>query len=1017
MKCPKCQSDNPDDSKFCKECGSNITAEGETRPSFTKTLKTPSKGLIPGTTFAARYKVIEELGRGGQGVVYKSEDAKLKRKVAIKLLPPELTGDKEAKERFIREAQSAAVLDHPNICTIYEVDESDEQTFISMAYVDGQNLRERVKDGPLEIKEGLDLGIQAIEGLAAAHNKGLIHRDIKSANIMVTKQGQAKIMDFGLAKLTGASTITREGVTMGTVAYMSPEQAQGKTVDHRSDIWSLGVVLYELFGGQLPFQGETEASFLYSIVHEDQARLKDVNPDIPIEIQKVINRALKKKPDQRYQSAEEMAAELSRYCDLLKTEEAGVISLRTLLQRMKQPRIIVPMILLLALVASAAIWSFNRRSKIRGAQEAAIPEITRLLGQDSYVEAFSLAKEVETYLKDDENLKELMAQMVQYISIGTSPNGADIFLKPFSEDDVEEEYLGQSPLEKVRFPFGPFWLRIEKEGYETYQSFYYGPSTYAFPDAIRRFEFTLDEKDSIPTDMVRIPETMAILNLYGFSRENLQLFPYYIDKYEVSNREFKRFIDNGGYQNPEYWAHEFIKDGHVITFNEALAEFRDQTDRAGPSTWEAGTYPEGQDDFPVSGVSWYEAAAFAKFAGKTLPSIYHWVGATDTDMSTFIIPFSNFSNSGPRHVGSGPVGPQGTYDMAGNVKEWCWNASGNLRFILGGGWNEPSYMYSESDAQSPFTRLETYGFRCAQYMESNEEFLEECTHSIQLPAQKIHSETPVSDEAFHAYISQYSYDPIDLEAVVESADESVSSWIRERIIFNAAYDAERVIAYLFIPRNVSPPYQTVVYFPGASARRQRSIQDMQLRIIDFIIRSGRAVMYPIYKGTHERSGIKGLGDTNSRAYIDFQICLMNDLQRSIDYLETREDIDMTKLAYYGFSWGGAVGPIALALEKRFSLGIFLDGGLYSFQLPPEVNPLNFAPHVDVPVLMVNGSKDFAFPLETSQIPLFDLLGTQEEHKVHRIFDHGHATIAYWRNQVIREILNWLDRYFGQPSSY
>jgi len=1017
MKCSKCDTDNPADSKYCKECETFLSGDVSDQPSFTKTLETPSKGIFPGTTFVARYKVIEELGRGGMGVVYKAEDAKLKRTVAIKVMPPELTGDEEAKARFIREAQSAAALDHPNICTIYEVDESEDKTFISMAYVDGQNLRERVKAGPLEINEGLDLGIQAAEGLTAAHDKGIVHRDIKSANIMVTKQGQAKIMDFGLAKFAGASMITREGVTMGTVAYMSPEQTQGKAVDHRSDIWSLGVVLYEMFAGRLPFMGDREASILYSVVHEEPRPLKTIKPDIPVELQQIINRALKKKPESRYSSASELLKDMKNYQESLRASEAGVFNLRSFLSFIRKPRIVVPAVAVIVVICLTVAWFFNRQAKIRWAQEVAIPEITRLLGQDSYVEAFSLTKEVETYLKDDENLKELMAQMVQYISIGTSPNGADIFLKPFSEGDVEEEYLGQSPLEKVRFPFGPFWLRIEKEGYETYQTFYYGPDTYAFPDAIRKFEFTLDEKDNIPVDMVRIPETMAIMNLIGVSRENIQLFPYYIDKYEVSNREFKRFIDNDGYQNPEYWEHEFIKDGYVITLNEALAEFRDRTDRVGPSTWEAGTYPEGRDDFPVSGVSWYEAAAFAKFAGKTLPSISHWVEATDTDMSTFIIPFSNFSNSGPRQVGSGPVGPQGTYDMAGNVKEWCWNASGNLRFILGGGWNEPSYMYYEGDAQSPFTRLETYGFRCAQYVESNEEFLKECTRSIQLPAQKIQSETPVSDEAFHAYISQYSYDPIDLEVVVDSADESVSSWIRERIIFNAAYDAERVIAYLFIPINVSPPYQTVVYFPGASARRQRSIQDMQLRIIDFIIRSGRAVMYPIYKGTHERSGIKGFDDINSRASIDFQICLMNDLQRSIDYLETREDIDMTKLAYYGFSWGGAVGPIALALEKRFSLGIFLDGGLYSGQRPPEVNALNFAPHVDVPLLMINGSKDFIFPLETSQMPLFELLGTQEEHKVHVLFDHGHSTIAYWRNQVIREILNWLDRYFGQPSSH
>lgn len=444
-----------------------------------------------------------------------------------------------------------------------------------------------------------------------------------------------------------------------------------------------------------------------------------------------------------------------------------------------------------------------------------------------------------------------------------------------------------------------------------------------------------------------------------------------------------------------------------------MSEFPDRTGRAGPSTWEVGTYPEGEDNYPVSGVSWFEAAAFAKFVGKTLPNIYHWVGATNTNLAPYIIPFSNFSNQGSRPVGSGPVGPKGTYDMAGNVKEWCWNASEKHRFILGGGWNEPSYMYYEVDAQSPFDRLNTYGFRCAKYLKDSAETIEELTRSIQLPLREIHREKPVSDEAIHAYKSLYAYDSKELEAVVESVDTSAPYWIRERITFKAAYDEERIIAYLFVPKKVMPPFQTVIYFPGATAKYPGSIKEMQMRIIDFIIKSGRAVMYPIYKGTHERAKTFEKPDRKTWAYVDFVTSLIKDLRRSTDYLETRDDIDISKLAYYGFSWGGRLGPIALALEKRISLGIFLDGG-FGFPKSPEIYELNFAPHVDIPVLMVNGSKDATFPLETSQKPLFELLGTPKEHKRHVRFDCSHGTLSFFRNQVIKEILSWLDQYFGQP---
>ncbi len=382
IKCPKCQSDNPDTKIFCGDCGTKLIPSDGASVSLTKTLQTPSRGLIPGSSFAFRYKIVEELGRGGMGIVYKAEDNKLKRTVALKLLPPDLTGDSEAKERFIREAQAAAVLEHPNICTIYEVDETEDKTFISMAYVDGQSLRDRVKTGPLEVAEALDVAIQVSEGLAAAHQQGIVHRDIKSANIMMTKDGQVKLMDFGLAKFTGASMITQEGVTMGTIAYMSPEQAQGQTVDHRTDIWALGVVLYEMLSGQLPFKGENEASFLYSIVHEEPKAIKEISPDIPIEIQKVISRALRKKPESRYQSAVEMGAELKRYQEQIRAEEAGLFNLRTLLRRIQQPRMAIPIAIAMALIAAAIIWVFHRQAKIRWAREQALPEIQRLIEED-----------------------------------------------------------------------------------------------------------------------------------------------------------------------------------------------------------------------------------------------------------------------------------------------------------------------------------------------------------------------------------------------------------------------------------------------------------------------------------------------------------------------------------------------------------------------------------------------------------------------------------------------------------
>ena len=306
--CPKCKTENTSDSEFCKKCATPLPSLKEIP--VTKTLVTPTQELIGGTTFAGRYQIIQELGRGGMGVVYKAHDTKLKRTVALKFLPQELTHISEVKDRFMREAQAAAALDHPHICTVFEFDEAEDKTFISMAYIEGQSLRKKIESAPLELDEALRIATQVAEGLQEAHNRGVVHRDIKSANIMVTEKGQAKIMDFGLARVAGGTLVTKEGMTMGTVAYMSPEQARGEEVDQRTDIWSLGVVLYEMFSGQLPFKGEHDQAVVYSILNERPKPITNLRSDIPMAIEQVVAKALEKNPDERYQNIEELIDDL-----------------------------------------------------------------------------------------------------------------------------------------------------------------------------------------------------------------------------------------------------------------------------------------------------------------------------------------------------------------------------------------------------------------------------------------------------------------------------------------------------------------------------------------------------------------------------------------------------------------------------------------------------------------------------------------------------------------------------------
>ncbi|NUO83500.1 protein kinase [candidate division KSB1 bacterium] len=259
----------------------------------------------------SHYRILDKLGAGGMGVVYKAEDLKLKRFVALKFLPTELTHDAEAKERFVQEAQAASALDHPNICTIHEIDETDDgQMFIVMAYYEGETLQKKVNSGQLSVASAVEFAIQIAQGLAKAHEHGIVHRDLKPANIIITKDGVVKIVDFGLAKLASQPRLTKTGSTVGTMAYMSPEQARGEAVDHRADIWALGVVLYEMLTGQLPFKGEQEHAIMYSTLFEQPQPVAELRSDIPNELATVVENALQKDRNNRYQSAAAMLRDL-----------------------------------------------------------------------------------------------------------------------------------------------------------------------------------------------------------------------------------------------------------------------------------------------------------------------------------------------------------------------------------------------------------------------------------------------------------------------------------------------------------------------------------------------------------------------------------------------------------------------------------------------------------------------------------------------------------------------------------
>ncbi len=426
IECPKCQFNNPDDTVYCGKCAAPLKSPEEI--SVTKTLITPTGRLPKGSTIAGKYQILEELGRGGMGVVYKAEDTKLKRTVALKFLPPELTHISEVKERFMHEAQAAAALDHPNICTVHEFDEAEEKTFISMAYIEGQSLKKKIESAPLEIDEALRIATQVAEGLQEAHNKGVVHRDIKSANIMVTEKGQAKIMDFGLARMTGGTLLTKEGMTMGTIAYMSPEQARGEEIDHRTDIWSLGVVLYEIFTGQLPFKGEHEQAVVYSILNARLKPITNLRSDIPMAIEQVVSKALEKNPDERYQHVDELIDDLKSISEGIVPEGVRARLRKAKLLRRKRAILYAGIAGFLIIITVIALSLFTGRAEVIDSiavlplenltgdvgQEYFVDGVTdELIGQLAQISALRVIsrRSVMRYKESDKSLPEIAREL------------------------------------------------------------------------------------------------------------------------------------------------------------------------------------------------------------------------------------------------------------------------------------------------------------------------------------------------------------------------------------------------------------------------------------------------------------------------------------------------------------------------------------------------------------------------------------------------------------------------------
>lgn len=1015
-------------------------------------------------TRLGHYKIRSQIGAGGMGEVYLGEDEVLRRNVAIKVLPDKLTADAQAQKRMLREARAAATLDHANICSIYEVGEGDGFKFIAMQFIEGEPLDEKIRRNALDLPSILNIGTQLADALTEAHSKGIVHRDIKPPNIMITTRGDAKVMDFGLAKLElnvqaieseadTAALLSAPGLVIGTVPYMSPEQVRGKPVDARSDLFSLGVVLYEMVSGQRPFKGESSAETASAILTSEPPPLTRFVNDLPGELQRIVEKLLHKDPDDRYQTARDLLIDLRTLRDELKfqhrLERSGSLdrsvgrTVDVLGRKAGAATEVLPPVetggekhhtveaaettrferaggrRIKIWVAAATLvslllvggWWLRHRSNVAWAKEQ-VSRVEELSNAGDYFAAFDLASDVQNYLPDDPNLTALMPTISDTLSVASDPPGAAVYFKRFARGEsssAEKRSVGTTPIANLRIARGQYILYVEKEGFAKTEQTISGAVAKAGGVSVTPPPIKVEQK---LIEAGRIPDRMAFVpggeyRLVAWERpteQKVRLDDFIIDKYEASNQDFKEFVNAGGYLKKQFWKIPFVKDGKIVSWDEAMREFKDRTGLPGPRSWSNQNFPEGRADHPVTDVTWYEAAAYAEFRGKALPTIYQWEKAARNGQAT---PFGNYMPWGPFYPGdllddranfdaggTTPVAalefgmsPFGAYNMAGNVSEWTLNDSSEGFIATGGSWGDPSYTFAQFGRFPGFFSSAKRGFRCALTLAGA--MGDQGDNRIEIK-NEIPAYTPSSDADFKKWAGSYRYEKTPLDPQIVETVET-DEWRREKITFNGA-GGERAIAYLYLPKNFPAPLQVIHYIPAADVDRGlRPLTSSVENRMAPLIKSGRAVFGVVVKGYIERLFPAGFQypDKSTAEYRDLVSNRITDIRRGLDYLESRNDLDTKKLVLYAPSAGARLAVITAAIEDRYVCVFLVGAGVVRDDLRtvPEANPINFAPHIGGPKLMLQGKFDEDTPLKTQSEPLYKLL---REPKQMVLFDGGHV---------------------------
>lgn len=1009
------------------------------------------------------------------GEVFLAEDTRLHRNVAIKVLLPGVASSGTGSKRLIREARAAAALDHPNICAIYEVAEEEGRTFIVMQYVEGETLQARMRRGPVPFLEALAIIRQVVDALSEAHAHDTIHRDIKPANIIISVRGIAKVMDFGLAtRGRGGATedaetatgLTSPGSVLGTVPYMSPEQVRGEPLDARTDLFSVGVMLYELVTGQQPFAAPSSAGTLSAILTEEPQPLARYSKDATPELERIVFKALRKDREQRYQTAKDLLIDVRALEDEVRRSSSearsGPVSGTVIsstpplvspvattppaagppdstLTAAPPPRAIghaqhwrrVAAAAAILVLTAAGLWIYRGRSQVAWAR-AQIPRIESLVEARDLASAYDLAVEARRYLPTDPTLARLMPIVSDLLSVASEPAGATVYLTRMPRGEpggtTPRQRIGVTPIEKLEIARGSYLLAIDRDGYAAVEqpitgaTDTLGTDRYLSPPV--RIVQTLLPSSAVPERMVFVPG--GDYRLVAWSRPTdarPRLGDYFIDKYEVSNKDYREFVSAGGYLKKEYWKYPFVENGRVLSFEEAMKAFADRSGLSGPRNWSGQIFPPGLAEHPVTGISWYEAAAYAAYKGKELPTAFQWEKAARNGNAQPPFNFmpwgilfpggsvqnrANFDGVTTMPVTANPFGasPFGAYNMAGNVAEWCRNDTSSGFVTAGGAYGDPVYMFANYGTYPGFYTSDRLGFRCVR-RRAPDGPVEASAMRIELVSESP-KYAPTSVATFDELRSYYRYEKTPLSAIIVEATDA-EDWRREKITFAGA-DGDRAIAYLYLPIHAARPVQVIHYLPGTGVELgAMGLHSNMEAVLGPCVRAGRAMFSVALRGYQERRGAGGPEpEARTAEFRDKIVNWITDLRRGLDYLETRSDVDHDRLAFVGQSSGARTGITLAAIESRYRSVFFQGAGVGRGELTwvKGTSPIDFAPHIKGPTMMLQGRYDEAIGLKRSAEPLFALL---PEPKRLVLYEAGHIPPP---DLLAKELNGWLDQTLG-----